>query len=258
MRVYGIDASLSSTGICVADCNFNAKYAKNLLTILLNRDIITEKDKNAFRKCFRVVASDQIVFSKKETKELAKIRKKIKTDMDIGQVLSADIVELEDRVIQRMKFQIDNICAFHQAHKPDISFIEDYSYNSKGSVIQLAEMKGFLKATKNFNMFIAPIGSIKKIGSGNGNANKHVMYDGISRYPLDGVLLDEDRDDEIDAIAICLMVYYGIYYRVVGFDFPEVKTTEEKTKIKAWISCLDKTANHIGSSIELKDLINEK
>lgn len=259
MRIQGIDASLKSTGVCVLDVVFISAYADTLLKILLNKDVeLNDEEKIQFNESLSIVEMTQIQSSKVWEKDLAKTRKRIRDDSAAGQPSQEDIDHVENVLDQRVEYQVDNICNYNYELKPDITLIEDYSFHSQGSLVQLAEMKGALKINKNFNMIVAPIGSVKKVGSTKGNGNKAVMYDGIQRFPFDGVTFTEGNDDEIDALAICLATFYSTYHRVIGFEFPKGKTSKEKTQIKAWQKSLNLFANHIGNKVDMERLINGK
>jgi Holliday junction resolvasome RuvABC endonuclease subunit len=259
MRILGIDASLSSTGICVLDATFDPKEADLLLEVLLNpTPDLKSSEIVRFNKCLSVVLATQIQPPKPWTKELAKVRKKIRDDIAVGEVSHTDLISVEDMLIRRMEYQVEQICSYHTKLCPVITFIEDYSYHSQGSLVQLAEMKGYLKARKKFNLFTAPIVSVKKVGSTKGNGNKAAMFKGIQRFPLDKFTAVDGNDDEIDALAICLSTFYAIYHRTIGFSFKKGKNSKEKTQIKSWKKCLDTYADHIGNASEMRGLLNAK
>lgn len=258
MRIYGIDASLKSTGVSAMDFNFHSNASQSLIKILINPNhTLDEKEIDDFYNSVTVVIATQIQAPKVLEKELAKRRKKIRDDTVDGQPSYHDLIEECRLVYNRMHWQCSEICKFQNQLCPNLSLIEDYSFHSQGSLVQLAEMKGFLSNFKSFNMLTIPINNVKKVGSTKGNGNKNAIYEGMKRFPLK-FTLDEKRDDEIDAMAICLSGFYAIYHRTIGFDFPKGKTAKEKTKIKSWVQCLDVLANRIGNKAEMEGMINAK
>lgn len=255
MRIYGIDASLKSTGLCILDVEFNESDRDLLYKYLTNpAPVTTNDDIKRFKSIVRVCLLTQIKFPKILEKKLAKTRKRIRDALKVGEPSIVDIDEVQQIINQRIIDQVTEIIKFHHQMNPVLTLIEDYSYNSQGSLTQLAEMKGHLNCTKDFNIYTASIPSVKKIGSTNGNANKQVMYKMIQRYPLD-VNLDPERDDEIDALAICLSAFYSIYHRVYGFTFEKTKNAKEKAQQKSWIKCLERFSDHIGNKCELESMI---
>jgi len=256
MRIYGIDASTKSTGLCIMDVEFKESDRDMLFEFLVNPvPTVTNEQKKRFNEVVRVELLTQIEFPKVTNRQLTKVRKRIRDDINAGQPSRVDIEEVDEIVRQRMIEQVHEIVRYQHILEPDLTLIEDYSYNSQGSLTQLAEMKGYLNCHRDFPIFIASIPSIKKIGSTNGNANKRVMYENIQRFPIP-VNLDPERDDEIDALAICLSAMYSIYHRVYEFSFKKPENTKERQQQKSWLKCLDRFADHIGNKCDLESLIN--
>ncbi len=253
MRILGIDASLTSTGVCVAECQFLKYESEYLLNVLLDqkRD---STDRNTFQSSFFIQHLDQIM-PKDVTKKLIKVRKRIREDSKIGHPSMADINEEILLCDDRIRMHTDVIEKLYREYRPHLVLMEDYSYKSQGSLIQLAEMKGYMKSLLTPCIFLAPITCVKKVGSTKGNANKRVMWENITRFLFNKKLLEE-RDDEIDALAVCVSAFYAIYNRVIGFDFPKCKLAKDRTKIKSWEKSLNLFGNHIGNEIDLKKLID--
>jgi len=259
--ICGIDASLSSTGICVAKCKFDRLDRAGLLDLLINLE--SDVDRTGIDSVFEVVHEDEIKCPKQLTKDLAACRKK-QRDM----IAEGDHTYLSDTAMEEHLFmrKIENIVfnamTLIKLHQPDVVIVEDYSYHSQGSTTQLAELKGALKSALRSSLwrdadpyfYTAPVPSVKKIASTMGNATKELICENMKRYGFEGY---EEKNDQLDAIGIALSLFYSIYYRIYGFDFPEPtgKTSKEKTKmrnhIKSWKKCLETFANRIGSRDEL-------
>jgi len=255
MRVMGIDASLQSTGICVCDLDFDPDASEAILRILLDSNAVTDSNAIAFfKKCVSVVLATQIQPPKDANKALTKIRKKIRDDTKNGEPSMEDIQMEDSLVCNRIKFQVHEILDIREQYRPDITLIEDYSYGSNGSIVQLAEMKGYLRCVRDFDIITANINSVKKVGSTKGNATKQIMFQYIQRFPVTMTFV-EGNDDEIDALAICLTAFYSIYYRVLGFDFPIHKKAKDRLVIKSWKESLEKFANHMGNKTDLSLLV---
>lgn len=261
MRIYGIDASLRSTGVCVVDVKFEQRYATDLMEILLgvNEGHCSHEQAESFNNSVKVVLKDQIPQPKPIKKKLAKIRKKIRDDIDDkGESYQEDILENMNLEVEAMLYQNEQIMHYHNQLRPSISVMEDYSFQSNGSLVQLAEMKGAFRCMRSFEVFIAPITSVKKIGSTNGRATKSQMFENIQRYPFYDIIYDEKRDDEIDALAICLSTFYSIYDRIIGLPFPKPQNSKDRTKIKSWKNCLESFANHIGTKDDMMEMLDDE
>lgn len=260
MRIYGIDASLSSTGVCMLDANFKQSHATTLMEILLDvyEGHCQHEQADEFNDAVSIGLMTQIQPPKTLVKELAKVRKKMRDDSAAGEVSFEDLRRENNMIARRIRYQVDEILRYHKILCPSLTMIEDYSFHSNGSLVQLAEMKGYLKGVSTPVILTAPIVSVKKVGSTKGNGTKKAMFEGIQRFPFYNLKIDEKRDDEIDALAICLTAFFSIYHRTIGIPFPKGENTKEKSRIKSWIKCLDTFADHIGTSTEMRGMIDAK
>lgn len=274
IRIIGIDASLSCTGFAVADVSVDpkhfSKHKENLFKILTNK-IPLDREKKSFDDCFGLISRGEIKEDKETIKELTAARKRIREadglpkmeDLQIEE--SLEVKRITDQVTKIMKM----ITGIHEEDKQKtFIFIEDYSYHSPGSLTQLAEMKGLLRV--EMNKFIsevtkedidiqsifyntANINAVKKVAALQGNADKEMVCANLIRY---GYECDVKRDDEADAIAICLAGFYSIYHILNNFEAPKCKTAKEKKYYKTFIDLLNTFANRIGSKEELIHLLN--
>jgi len=261
--ICGIDASLSSTGICFAECTFEESVREGLLDLLINLE--SSEDCTGIDSVFKIIHENEIKCPKELDEELIKVRKNQREAVKSGNQTSLRDTAMEEwLVIRKIENIVDNVVADIISYNPDVVIVEDYSYHSQGSTTQLAELKGALKSTLRHELFwrgcepyfyTAPVPSVKKIASTNGLGNKQLICENMTRYGFTGY---EDKDDQLDAIAVALSMFYAIYYRLYGFDFPEPtgKTSKEKTKmkndIKSWVKCLETFANRIGSKDDLE------
>jgi len=255
--ISGLDASISSTGICFAKCCFKEEYKDIVSRILLGE----EKDDeliSKFSEIFMIVFSDEIKEIKETKKLLAKARKNIRENNPPSRI---DIIDVERFCIERLTHQSRNIFNYIKEYAPVIVTMEDYSYSSQGSIVQMAELKGALKSDlsnyttiwEDFDYINIPIKSVKKIVGMNGNANKEMIFHNIQRFGID---VNEKEDDRNDAISLCLSTFYAIYYRLFGIDFPELKNVKDKkikNSIKSFETTLNTLADKFGTREEIMD-----
>jgi|TARA_B110000211_G_scaffold60014_1_gene67573 Holliday junction resolvasome RuvABC endonuclease subunit len=96
--------------------------------------------------------------------------------------------------------------------------IEDYSYGSKGKVFHIAENTGLLKYKiwqADMKMSLIAPKAIKKFATGNGNANKELMYESFlketSRNLQEELVVKSEKignptSDIVDSYYICKMM----------------------------------------------------
>jgi hypothetical protein len=104
---------------------------------------------------------------------------------------------------------------------------------------------------KNLYYLTANINTIKKVAARNGNAPKELICEELRRF---GFTTDIKFDDEADAKAICITVFYTIYHRLFPFVIPEGIKTKERNYYKTFISSLNTFGNRIGSRKELEGI----
>lgn len=281
MDILALDLSLSSVGYCYARLDFSGgvTYPLRLGELLVDGNpdnkLYDRTPESQFKlnNVFQVIASGQFLEDKDLKKELAKIRKSKREN-------PANIennVEEEFLNVKRINNQVKNIVDFLAAisinsERPRLILTEDYAYNSQGSLIQMAELKAVLKyrlynicceetkTPKGTYYLNVPIGSIKKIASRRGNANKEVMCSEIARFGY-GPFNPKKEDDECDAIGIALTTYYAMLYRFGMLDFPEEgqyttlpKSKKWKKYIKEFEDSLNTMADRIGSKEDMREL----
>lgn len=262
LRVCGVDASTSSTGVCFACCEFADKFGEELTDLLINDEPKTSPE--VLREFFKVEYEVELKTDKWLDTKLKTVRKHQR-----DAVKSKEQTRIEDTHLEeywqagRTHIMVGRIIDLIDSKNPDLIIVEDYSYHSKGSTTQLAELKGALKyglIEEGFfqeeapYFFVAPVTSVKKIGSTKGNANKEVMCRYMQRYGFFGY---EDRDDQLDAIAIALSVFYAFFYRLFGLKFPDPQNAKERNKHKSWKESLEKVANRFGNVEDMKGLLYE-
>jgi len=253
IKICGIDPSLSSTGFAMAFCDFSECY-RCFLSSLLFADPVSGDFLKEFSKCVDFSVMSEIHEIKPHIKELAKVRKEIRESVEPS-------IELIQRVnifeVSRLVWQASEIDRYLTKLDPDLVFIEDYSYHSRGSTTQLAELRGCLKTflfnnvkqPRRFKYLVAPITSVKKIGGTKGNATKPLMCEGMKRFGFD---LDVADDDKVDAMAIVVTAFYSMYYRMFGLDVPKEM---KKADRNSWDKALRTFANRIGTKDEMESWI---
>jgi len=259
-RICGIDASISSTGVCFADCVFDISQRELLLEFLLTKN--PNHSISEFQKCFSVVSAMELYPEPEHEKGLKKSRKNQKDSINDGN--SPSLKDNRDEEVffsERMRSIVTRLWSLISLFDPKVILTEDYSYHSQGSITQLAELKGSfrlqmcLKQTFENAVYLnAPITSVKKIAAFVGNANKEKICEEMKRFGFVGY---EDLDDQLDATAIALSAFYSIHHRLYPFEFPTPKKAKEKKEIESWKKCLDTFANRIGRKDELERWIKE-
>jgi len=258
--ICGIDASLSSTGICFAECQFSEEYRDVFMDLLINEE--PKSDWLKLANGFKIIYEDEIKCPKELDKDLKKCRKRQRDAVKKSEQPSIEDTALEEFLfVKKIENIVTSVIPLVQSYKPNVVVVEDYSYHSQGSTTQLAELKGYLKSAlrnttwKNCSpyFYTAPVPSVKKIASTKGNATKDYICEMMVRYGFDGY---EEKDDQLDAIAIALSTFYSIYHRLFSFEFPKGKTSAERTKIKSWIKCLETFANRLGTKDELESWVS--
>ena len=245
MRIFGIDPSLTSTGICVVDCEFEEANREMLSEILLKEE--NDFPPTVMNSFFEIVHLSEIKPPKEYDKELKKIRKEIRN----GENTFENLLAVNSLLYSRMNCQADFISHLLNQHEPEIVVMEDYSFHSSGRLTQMAEMKGYLYSSLSNSQYlksllVLPITTIKKVASTKGNANKTVIYEGIQRFPID-IELNPKNDDEIDALAICLTMYYGIFNQLFSLDYPKSSLRKEKNYYNKWKTSFKNLNTHIGT-----------
>lgn len=254
IKICGLDMSLSCSGVSMAFCDFSECY-KTFLSSLLFSKPCKGKNLSDFRSCVDFSVAMDLPEIKQKKKELASVRKTQRESENP----SYDDIRREDFLVSgRMLYQSNSLDSLLRRLQPDLIFIEDYSYHSKGSLTQLAELRGSLKTLlynvptplEKCKLFFAPPNSIKKVGGTKGNATKPMVHAGMERF---GYELDEKRDDLTDSMAIVLTAFFAIYYRLFGLEFPD---DMKKADQKSWDKALVTIGNRIGTKDEMKSWIS--
>jgi Holliday junction resolvasome RuvABC endonuclease subunit len=262
LKIISIDASLSSTGLSIAECDFLEGERDFLFSTLINP---TVQDVSRLDKSFHLGYTTEIKEDKATAKELAKVRKSIRTKEDNEEQPDLkDLVLEEELSTKKILDQVTQIMD-HIRHEeinplPTFAFIEDYSYHSQGSITQLAEMKGHLKTEMyrykpqfKFYYLTANINTVKKVGGRNGNANKELVCEELKRF---GFQCDIKQDDAADSIAIALAAFYAMYNRIFPFFIPTSIPTKDKKYQKTFIDSLTTFGNRIASRTDLLGIVN--
>jgi hypothetical protein len=225
-----------------------------MLDLLLNENP-NEKSIEKFSEIFLIIDSEEIKEDKETKKKLAKSRKNLR---EIKPNRREDIIEEEKLSIQRIVDQTDRILNHFSVHKPNLVVVEDYSFSSKGSIVQMAELKGALRSELygfmdhklwiEYDYINLPIKSAKKIVGMNGNANKDMIFENIQRFGID---VRDNEDDRNDAISLVISIMYGFYYRMFGFNFPEYKLKKDKNIIDGYKKTLESVSSRIGSQDDI-------
>ena len=254
MIIGSLDGSLSSSGICFADCVFKEEYKQVLSDILFNEEINKEYY-DRFSEIFHILYTNEIKEDKDAKKLLAKSRKRIR---EINPPSFDDIVLEEGLCINRLIHQTDEILSNISEYKPILMVMEDYAYSSKGSIVQMAELKGALKSDmfaesfwvlwKDYAYVNIPLKSVKKLVGMNGNANKEMIFLNLQRF---GIEVLEKEDDRNDAIAINISTFIAIYFRIFGLNIPESKDKKRKNSLKSFEISLNTMANRFGTRDEV-------
>lgn len=114
---------------------------------------------------------------------------------------------IADWIISILKrFKVHQVC------------MEGYAMGAKGQVFDIAENTGILKYKiwkENIDMFIAPPKTVKKHFTGNGNANKIIMFDTFLEknkdYDLRKIFTQNaDKNPISDIVDSYAMLCYGI------------------------------------------------
>jgi Holliday junction resolvasome RuvABC endonuclease subunit len=262
LTIFGIDASLSSTGLAIAECIFDKSHKDYLFELLVGNNRTT---KERLEKCFKISYSTEIKERKEEKKQLARVRKQIRDSegMGVGPTLE-DNFSVEKMVVDRVDYQVKTLISFiekwESESKTKFVFTEDYSYHSQGSVTQLAELKGafktslfeFFKTKDHYFYLNAPITAVKKVVGRNGNANKDLMSKEIERF---GFSYQVSEDDEVDAIAISISVFYAIFHRLYPFSIVGGLDRKQKKYVQSFIDSLNVFSNRIGTREEIEALL---
>jgi Holliday junction resolvasome RuvABC endonuclease subunit len=232
MRIFCIDPSLRSSGICAAEINiptseeivlfFRMQFDRNILSSILTP---------AFTICFKEEISLPKALLKKE-KELREKKKAL-----------GDIFSWSDEVLmmEKLDYQISTIISSMERFRPDVILIEEYAYAAAGSATQLAEVRGYLKSRimqSDFKLIPyvqIPIGSIKKIATGSGNSPKDVVYRCLKEEY--GFAVEQKNDDENDALAIALAGMYGVFTNVQDFQLDPELRGKKKEEQNRWSDC---------------------
>lgn len=99
---------------------------------------------------------------------------------------------------------------------PDYVAIENYSFQSKGLVFNIAEATGAIKVKfyeNNIPMRLHDPNSIKLYSTGFGNADKKRMKEEYDKLPEDKKLKGIVNEDIVDAFFICDLLYQEILLR---------------------------------------------
>lgn len=261
IRICGIDPSISSTGVCIVDCNFFQDQRKYLSKLLFKEDI----EPTNFEKNFKVIYEEEIKQNKALEKELKKIRKAISSNA-CGENLMHDSSKEQKLIRSRLVYTVSKVFDVFLMWKPNIIAIEDYSYNSQGSLIQLAELTGvfhsFFEKSKSYLLTNelsplickVPIQTIKKVATTYGNANKFQVEEGMKTF---GFFDYKKKNDQLDAIAISLTIFYSIYYCLYGLEFQEAKNAKERNKIKSWENSFQKILHRLGTHDNILNFLNK-
>lgn len=257
LNIIGIDASLSSTGIAIASCEFLESEKDFLFAALTQKDKV---DSKRFDKSFHISWSEEIKEDSETKKKIAKVRKNIREEPKL-----ADLVVEEYLSTKKIRDQVSEIIRVIKAQSIEntemIVFIEDYSYHSPGSITQLAEMKGVLKYEMDqiiadesnvIGYLTANINTVKKVGGRNGNANKELICEELKRF---GYEFDVEQDDAADAVSVSLAAFYAIYNILYPFESPKTKTAKERDFYKKFIQSLNTFAERIGNADDFKVMI---
>ena len=251
IRICGLDLSLTSSGFSVADCLFEEKIKNSVSDNLFNFSFAEETFKN-FQKFVDFKIHTGIIEDKSNAKVLAKTRKLMREDEKETGEISFENLKIESNLItKRMIFQVENVLKLLDEYKPELVFMEDYSYHSQGSITYLAELRGCFKTLlthekyKDYVILTAPITSVKKIGGTKGNATKQMMFHWMRRFGLD---INEKTDDITDSMAIVISAFYAMYFKLFGIEFP---ADFKKKDIESWEKALRVFGNHVGTKKEL-------
>ena len=260
LTIATIDASLASTGICIAELNFDETLMQSLTRLMLGE--ISVETQQAFSDSFKAVDYYQNPELKHQKKDLAKLRKKVR-DEDPCMKTNADVEVLHH---ERLLHQSKHVRSMLESIKnpPDFIITEDYSYHSQGSLTMLAELKGLMRdeildfqsELSKISVYLnAPIPSIRKIVARHGNANKELICEELIKF---GFGFDvKKQNDTADAVAISIATFYALYNRLFGLSFPDGKNAKEKKKYVGWQESVDKFSDRIGSKDDIECLISQ-
>ena len=246
--------SLSSTGYCFANYDFE-QVGENLGAKLIN------VDKEFTLPGFSIISSGEIKENKDTKKLLTKVRKLLNTETNIE-----NRIELRDQEhhyeTERIEHQVNQIKDLISKYTSNVNsvqvnrecvdyvLIEDYNYHGKGSVTQLAELRGFLKISLEFlrrsgrikHIRFLSIPSIKKLIGMNGHADKELIMEGLKRFGLE---LDEKENDKADAIAINISGFYAMCHSLEKVQLPLLEDKKEMKLAKTYLDTLDKIVDRI-------------
>jgi Holliday junction resolvasome RuvABC endonuclease subunit len=259
LKIIGIDASLSSTGIAIATCDLAEAAYNNLYKSLIEKGNLYAPQ---FKEFFKIDFSAEIKEIANSKKLLAKTRKEIRELENRGESPNLELNSLVERLTtERIKYQVDEILKVIEKYEVDnlLILIEDYSFHSKGSITQLAEMKGhlkvriddFIKSSKNnIYYFTVPVTIIKKLAARHGLADKTLMAEEIKRFGFG--YTSTQANDEVDAIAICIAAFFTIYHKLFEFKIPDDCNRKERDFIKTFLKSMNEFGNRLGTREELK------
>ena len=241
MKLLSLDMSLSSTGYCLSEVDFD-KVGNNLGAKILNLD------ESEFLG-WNILDCGEIKEEKEVKKLLAKVRKSLKSATEDR----GDLLDLEHKYeTERIKHQINEITKIVNNYlgRIDYVFIEDYNYHGPGSVTQLAELRGFLKilleklkySDKIKHIRYIPIQSIKKIIGMHGHADKQLIREGLLRF---GQEINEKEVDKSDAIAINITGFLTLCYMKDLVTMPTLKDKKDTKIAKSYLESLEKITNRI-------------
>ena len=258
LTICSIDASTTASGICLARCCFYPEDSQSLTDLLLN----LSTDQAAIEKAVTILHQDEIPVDKELEKALKRCRKtQRETTPTIP--LSENLQE-EKLFFSKMNHQVEKIYQVIERFSEDridFIFLEDYAFGAHGSIVQLAEMKGILKRVlfqagwlETMRFLTLPVTSIKKIAATSGNADKPAICEMMRRFGFEGY---EKLNNQLDAIAMVLTGFYGIYHQMFGLTFPTPSNSKERAKLKSWRDSLQVLGSRLGRPDELKQILQK-
>lgn len=129
----------------------------------------------------------------------------------------------------RLYYIYGEVTKLLDAAEPDAVLYEDYSMGSRGRVFDIGELGGVLKMEmyrRGIPTVLVPPKTLKQFATGNGNADKDAMREGL----IDNFGYEISQNDEVDA---ALLYEFGVRYFEQGKRF---KYTE-KCKYIAGMRC---------------------
>lgn len=252
MRILGIDASVHSTGICVCDCRFDENRREFFENYLMNQEF---HDVGQIHREIQLLETKTFQTEENIRLEIGRCQRRRGKEKKEHGFYSATEKNIQERLfLQACEYQISEIMKRVEKYKPDIILIEDYAYAAKGSICQLAEMKGILKShlyKTDIPIFFVNICEIKKVVTGNGTAQKEFIVESLKRF----FTLDlEDRFDEADAIGLCLTGFYSIFHSLYKLNIlTEGLTSAQKN---SWRKTLTNLKKLLGMKEELQTWMN--